>query len=491
MRRATLLAVRSGLLAGPVALAFFSGGYFATPRLVAAVAAWALLAVALVATARAGDGAVSGRRGSGPAVVALGALALLAAWTAVSAARAPAGLPASAALELTLLYLGAVAAATAAFGSRAAARGVEPAIAAGVLVVVGYGLAGRFLPGVVDPAGSASAGGRLDQPLSYWNAEGALAALGLLLCARIAGDRSRPVAMRAAAAAGATLLGLGVYLSFSRGALSALGVGLAVLLALAPSWAQVRSAAIALEGAAILAMVAAVLPSVRESTDNWKQGAVLLLASVVVMAAAAALQAWSARAEEEGTTRLGALPRAGAVRRVAVGAAVVLTLLPFAGAAIGQLGDDEDGAAFGARTERLASVESRRFDYWQAALAGFAEAPLVGQGAGSFPSIWLEHRDIAERALDAHSLELETLAELGLIGLAFLLLAFGGVAAAARRASEVDPVLAAGPVAALALFAAHSAIDWDWEMPALTLPVAVLAGVVLAAGSRKDLPAER
>ena len=33
-----------------------------------------------------------------------------------------------------------------------------------------------------------SAAGRLDQPLTYWNATGALAALGLVLCARVAGD---------------------------------------------------------------------------------------------------------------------------------------------------------------------------------------------------------------------------------------------------------------------------------------------------------------
>jgi hypothetical protein len=30
------------------------------------------------------------------------------------------------------------------------------------------------------------------------------------------------------------------------------------------------------------------------------------------------------------------------------------------------------------------------------------------------------------------------------------------------------------------VWTAHSAIDWDWEMPALTLVAALLAGIALA-----------
>ena len=76
--------------------------------------------------------------------------------------------------------------------TRAALRAVEPALAAGATLVIGYGLAGRLLPGIVELARSASAGGRLEQPITYWNAEGALAAIGLVLCARLAGDVRRP-----------------------------------------------------------------------------------------------------------------------------------------------------------------------------------------------------------------------------------------------------------------------------------------------------------
>jgi uncharacterized membrane protein len=67
-----------------------------------------------------------------------------------------------------------------------------------------------------------------------------------------------------------------------------------------------------------------------------------------------------------------------------------------------------------------------------------------------------------------------------LVGLALLGLFLGGVAAAARRTGRAAP----GAAAALAVYGAHSAIDWDWELPALTLVAVVLAGAVLAAAER-------
>ncbi|HEX8204646.1 MAG TPA: O-antigen ligase family protein [Solirubrobacteraceae bacterium] len=470
MRAAALTLARAALLAGPAVLAFFSGGFFGGPRLVAGAVAWAVLAVVLVAC--------RGRRASARSravVLALFGLALFALWTLVSSTWAPLGDAAAASTERAFLYLGALLASFVAF--RSGRRVVEPALALGTLVVVGYGLAGRVLPDVVEVTRTRSAGGRLDQPLTYWNATGALAALGFVLCARLAGDRTRPVAVRAAAAAVAAPLGLGVYLSFSRGALTALGVGLAVLIAFAPTWPQLRSTAIALEAAVLAVGAASILPAVEaaEGDDFATQGAVLLVVVLLAMAGAAALQVWSARAEEEGTTRLGALD--ARLPKVALVAAAVLALAPFVASTLDRDGQSGD-PAFGATAARFGDVGSRRYDYWEAAVAGFASDPAFGRGAGGYQAIWLEERDVRERVVDAHSLELETAAELGVVGLALLLLFLGGVAVAARRARE------AGPAAALAVYAAHSAIDWDWELPALTLVAIVLAGSVLAAADR-------
>jgi O-antigen ligase len=81
---------------------------------------------------------------------------------------------------------------------------------------------------------------------------------------------------------------------------------------------------------------------------------------------------------------------------------------------------------------------------------------------------------------DAHSLPLETLTELGIVGLALLLVLVGAVLVGARDALRANAALAAGPAAAAATWFVHAAIDWDWEMPALTLIAVACAGLLLS-----------
>ena len=140
-------------------------------------------------------------------------------------------------MQRLLLYLGFLIAAIALVRGPLMRRLLEPVLVLGAFVVVGYGLSERMLPKVIDLASSGTAVGRLEQPLTYWNAEGLLAAVGLVLAVHIAGDPVRERAVRAAAAAAAVLLGLGVYLTYARGALAAAAVGLVVLVALAPGGA--------------------------------------------------------------------------------------------------------------------------------------------------------------------------------------------------------------------------------------------------------------
>jgi hypothetical protein len=72
------------------------------------------------------------------------------------------------------------------------------------------------------------------------------------------------------------------------------------------------------------------------------------------------------------------------------------------------------------------------------------------------------------------------------VGLAALALMLVGIALAARDAWRRDPVLAAGACAALTAWALHAGLDWDWEMPGLTLVAIVLAGLVIAAADDGD-----
>jgi O-antigen ligase len=147
--------------------------------------------------------------------------------------------------------------------------------------------------------------------------------------------------------------------------------------------------------------------------------------------------------------------------------------------------------ATGANPARLGSLESNRYAYWGVAIRdGFAKRPLNGLGAGGFSVAWLQHRSIRERTRVAHSLYIETLAELGLVGFALLAVFYGGIAASGRRAYRADPLFAAGPAAALVTYAAHAAVDWDWEMPALTLVAIALAGLLIAAADRRGAVGE-
>jgi hypothetical protein len=114
-----------------------------------------------------------------------------------------------------------------------------------------------------------------------------------------------------------------------------------------------------------------------------------------------------------------------------------------------------------------------------------AREPLLGEGAGSYARWWTQERPSESGARNAHNLYLETLAELGPVGLilvsGLLAVPFGAL----RRARSVAHVPVAA--AALAVFAAHAALDWDWQIPLLTLP-AVWLGVALVLSARAVRP---
>ena len=100
------------------------------------------------------------------------------------------------------------------------------------------------------------------------------------------------------------------------------------------------------------------------------------------------------------------------------------------------------------------------------ALADARAHPALGSGAGTYHQAWVERRPTANEAQDAHSLYLEVLAELGPIG---LLLLAGTLALPFVRGRG----LALGAYAA---FVVQAGVDWEWELPAVTL-AGLLCGV--------------
>jgi O-antigen ligase/polysaccharide polymerase Wzy-like membrane protein len=478
-----MVAAAAFLLAAPTVLAFFSGGYYAEPRLVAALVAWAIV----LALAVAGPAPLPRSR---EGALALGGLVALTAWSAVSIAWAPLAGPALENVQRLVLYVGGLALAISVMRLPWALRAVEPALAAGATIVIGYGLAGRVLPRVVELDRSITAGGRLEQPLTYWNAEGVLAAVGLILCARLAGDPSRPRWLRALAAAAAAPLGAGIYISFSRGAIAVAALGLIALVALAPTRGQLRGSVVALGAAFAAAAAAGVFPGVASLdgslSDRTRDGAIVLVALVAIAATAGV-----ASARLPVRDALKRLPRPGRIRRLAIGAVLAVALGLVAGGLAERPSADERSAT-GARAERLVSVSSNRYEYWRVGLNAFAENPLGGVGSGGFRVEWLRERTIAEGVRDAHSLEIEVLAELGLVGLVALAAMVAGVALASRRTLAARPELAAGPTAALGAWFLHASIDWDWQLPAVTLPAIALAGalIAIAEGVSRAAPAQ-
>jgi O-antigen ligase len=277
-------------------------------------------------------------------------------------------------------------------------------------------------------------------------------------------------------------------------------VGLVALVLLAPERAQLRVAA----GAAVLAAaggaLAAALPAVRTMAGARDAEGLILLAGLAVLAAAGAWAAARVATTDAGAVsrlvvappddgatagRPGAASRPDArrVRLGAIAAVAVVGIALVAGSAAVESGTPRDGAT----AARLGSADSNRYAYWRVALDGFADAPLQGHGAGSFGVLWLRDRTVPEVVRDAHSLWLETAAELGIVGLLLLGGFVGGVGWSAAIARRRDAARLAGPAAALSVWAAHSAIDWDWELPGgPTLTAIVLAGVVIALADARD-----
>jgi O-antigen ligase len=201
------------------------------------------------------------------------------------------------------------------------------------------------------------------------------------------------------------------------------------------------------------------------------RGAVAALAGGVLVFVVAQPRRW--RALLEGSPRL----RAAAIVLVVVAAAVVLygtvrTLDHFARLPTGDAGGEHlfNGGGSG------------RWQFWTAALHEFESAPLHGRGAGSYGAWWLQHGSFRYFVQNAHSLYLETLGELGIVGFLLLVAAFAaGVVVAARRlrgTSGGERSLIAALLGTLTAYLIGAGVDWMWELTAVTLVGVFVLGLL-------------
>ena len=124
----------------------------------------------------------------------------------------------------------------------------------------------------------------------------------------------------------------------------------------------------------------------------------------------------------------------------------------------------------------------QRADYWNVAVHQWMENIWLGSGAGTFALYWLREKS-ASVVLDAHSLYLETLAEIGPVGLLLLICALGVPIFAAAKARDYPPT--AVGAASYVAYLVHAGLDWDWEMPAITL-AGLLCGIGVLAADRQE-----
>jgi O-antigen ligase len=166
---------------------------------------------------------------------------------------------------------------------------------------------------------------------------------------------------------------------------------------------------------------------------------------------------------------------AGRLRLRVVAATLVVAV--FAGLLLGSTGG-----------QPLSLFGANRPHYWRVAWIEYKSHPLLGSGAGTFSDYWLHHRRGTDFARDAHSLYLESLAELGPVGLLLIALALAAPFAGLRR--PADGVVAA-LVGAYVAFVVHAAVDWDWELPAVTLTGLLCGAAAVVATRRGDHSVDR
>ena len=422
-----------------------------------------------------------------------GALAGLAVWTLASAVWSDAPARALAEFDRTLLY-GLVLVLT---GSAAARIGDLSMLlrwaAAAFAAIALAGLLTRLLPDTFT-IGAQFLPERVSFPLTYWNAMGIACAVGALLTLHLTSSGREPRGVQVVAAAMLAPIAVTLYLTFSRGAIWVLPIGFVLYAVLA----QPRGLVSGLLAGGIPAAIATKIAYGNEllaradydsSAAAASQGRHVALVVLLCALAAAGLR-YAARPLDRWLDRI---EISREVKLVLAGGFVVALLVGAALARAPQrIADARETFTRGQymtyssdlRTRLTSAVDNGRIDNWRVAIDGFDAQPFHGTGAGTYRITWDHDRPAPPvKVNDGHSLYLETMSELGIVGLVLLLTALGTmlVGGLVRLLRGEERYAHGAFVATGTMLAIHAGIDWDWEMPALFVWLFGAGGVVLAA----------
>jgi tetratricopeptide (TPR) repeat protein len=376
-----------------------------------------------------------------------------------------------------------------------APRVVAFALAGLLAAVILWALAGKVIPNLF-PDGARVA--RLRAPIDYWNGLALIASVAIPLALWLAIRREHARAVRTAGIGLVFVAGVTLLLTYSRGGVIVALIAVAAFLALTPRRLESAAAlALAGAGAVLVAVWAFTQPGVSSDLqpydvrlrDGLQFGIVLLAVGAVVVGAA-----YAAIAREDRWLPRVRTPLSG--RRLAAGAAVALVVAILAAsggnpvaAARERVRDFTNPASTtGMGPDRYGDINlNSRWTWWQEAWTLFADHPVGGVGAGTFAVARRPIRTNTTYAVAPHNLALQALAETGVVG--FLLLT-GAVLAAAlsiarttARLGEREAAAASALAVGALAYGVHALIDYDWEFIALTAPVMLVVGVLLARGA--------
>jgi O-antigen ligase len=430
-----------------------------------------------------------------PLAVTVGALALFTLWVLASTLWSDSTSRALTEYSRALLYL-AVLVVMGLLPRQAWRIGwIVRSTAIGAVIVCTAGLISRVLPEVW-PTAEGVANNRLSFPLTYWNALGLLAAIGLVLCVGLATNDRESRAGRALAAAAVPLLAATLFFTFSRGAIATAAIGMIVYLCAARQRAMIAGLLAILPPTVIAVLVAygadqlaTINPTTPVAVEQGRHVAAVLVFCVLgaglLRLVLAPLDRRMVQIEIRGSTRR-------TLRLVGAGLVATALLAAVLAGGVGWAGDQYERFAQGATLPAGGDLRQRLTDpsangrtrHWRVALDGFADDRLHGHGAGSYASLWAQRRDEPATVLDAHGLYFETLAELGVVGLVLLVTAIVSILWAFRRGMRgINRGFYAALLAAGVVWTLHAGIDWDWEMPAVTAWFFAAGGAALAARS--------
>jgi O-Antigen ligase len=297
-----------------------------------------------------------------------------------------------------------------------------------------------------------------------------------------------------------------LYLTFSRGGIGSLGVGLISLFVLGTNRLQMMvNLLLASAPCAWLLWRLQSLEGLMQAGASEQQklvdGVAFRNDLILALAAAFVLQTGYAFL----VNRYELMPL---VRRV-LGTLVIVGMILAAGAGVFVVVQNYGGIGKAYETlvsnpnqtenaaQRLTSLSlGYREDYWRVGWEAWKEHPLTGTGAGTFQFVWLENRTGNQGVKQVHNLYLEQGTETGvfaflaLIGFALALVGYS--ARAAWRSQEGERrLLLAGLVSALVVYLVSSFLEWHWYIPGSTLLFFFLAAITVKFASREDWDASK